>query len=390
MGAVIYVTRWRTGKHLAIGGLTAVMLASVALPAAASEQSALARARTDLVPWRHAGPGWSVVEYSTASTSGSHRGPATIYLVSPSGRRYPFYRTAPMKSPGLLLIDWSGDRRRILVRTGSLNQPRVAYEQISLATGAVVTKFSLPKLLMPVGYTRPRGSGLLVMGPTTFHRGFRYDLAGHLRATLAPGAKLFGLLDSPDGTFIVAGTTAGVDLISNAGHVTRRIEIPIPKPASQQVCGLIRWWTRTSLLADCSVFGASTQRFWLVPVRGGTPRPLTPAVRPDSIREFFNNVWRLPSGLYLQADNLRNRLSIVRQAADGKRHTIHIPGPAGLNDFIVGSLGARLLIASGTGQQPSESLLWYNPATRAIRYVFRTPPKAYGVAGVVSFGLPTP
>ena len=386
------VIRRLTGRHLTVAGMTALMLAGAAVPAAASGQPTLSGPRAGRVPWRQAGPGWSVVQYSTAATSGSPKGAATLYLVSPSGRKYPFYRTPPAAFPSLSLIDWSGDRRRILVQqAGSGTSQRLTYEQISLATGTVVTRFSLPSEVMPLEYTRPRGSGFLATGFGSHLGDFRYDLAGHLRAKLAPGTNLFGLLDAPDGTFIAAGASAGIDLISNTGHIIRRIRIPVPKAASGQLCGPTRWWTRTALLARCFVLGPyDTERLWLVPLRGGAPKPLTPALRSHGLFLGYIDAWRLRGGLYLQADNAHDTLSIVRQFPDGTRLTIHIPGPAGISDFIATSRGPRLLLESGVGVSPSDSLFWYNPATRAIHYVFRTPPKTYGVAGVTTFGFRMP
>ena len=381
------VMRPLVGRHLSIAGLTALALAVAVVPAAASARPAVTGPRTG-VPWRQAGPGWSVVLYSTAAVSGAVKGPTTLYLVSPSGRKFPFYRTAPTAFPDITLIDWSGDRRRILVQqTGSGNQRRLTYEQISLATGTVVTRFSLPSEVEPYEYTRPRGSGFLADGFGSHAGYFRYDLTGHVRANLAPRTFLDGVHGAPDGSFLVAGTRDGIDLISNAGHITGQVRIPAPKPASKQFCAPTRWWTRTTLLADCFPPGPyDTDRLWLVPLHGGAPSPLTPALRPHGLFQGYVDAWRLPSGLYLQADNAHDTLSIVRQARDGTRHTIHIPRPAGTSDLITTTLGPRMLLWSGVGISPTGSLFWYNPATRTLRYLFRTPPGTYGVAGVLTSG----
>jgi len=380
------------GRHLATAGLSALLLVAAGVPAAASGQPPPTGPQAGRPPWRQAGPGWSVVEYSTAATSGSPAGPTTFYLVSPSGRKYPFYRTPPAGYPNSSLIDWSSDRQRILIqRIGAGNQQRLTYEQVSLATGSVVTRFRLPSEVQPVEYTRPRGNGFLAHGSGSNFGDFRYDLTGRLRARLAPGTKVFSLLDAPDGTFILAGTTDGIDLVSNSGHIIRRIRIPVATGGSKQLCGPARWWTPTTLLADCFVLAPyDTERLWLVPMHGGKPKPLTPALRSHGLFLGYVDAWRLPNGLYLQADNARDTLSIVRQSPDGSRRTIRIPGSAGLSDFIETAVGPRLLIETGVGVSASDSLFWYNPATRAIRYVFRTPPKTYGVSGVATFGFRAP
>lgn len=44
------------------------------------------------VPWNQAGPGWELVEYSSAAAGVPAKpGPATLYLVSPAGGRYALY-----------------------------------------------------------------------------------------------------------------------------------------------------------------------------------------------------------------------------------------------------------------------------------------------------------
>jgi hypothetical protein len=376
---------WR----LAVAGVTTLTLALAGIPAAAAGETSVTGMATAHVPWRQAGPGWAVVEYSTASISESAKGATTFYLVSPAGRKYLFYRTPPTRYPSLFLIDWSGDRKRIFVQQTAFGNPQhLTYEQISLITGTVLTRFSLSSEVLPDEYTRPRGDGFLAQGFGSHPWDYRYDLTGHLRATLAPGTDLQGLLDAPDGTFILGGTATGIDLISNAGHITRRTRIPVTRPASRHVCTPVRWWTRTTLLASCfDLAPYDTERLWLVPVHARRPKPLTPALRSHGLFQGYIDAWRLPSGLYLQADNAHDTLSIVRQSRDGTRRTIHIPGPAGISDFIDTTFGPRLLIDTGSGVSNTSSLFWYNPATRALHYVFRTPTKIYGVFGVVPFGI---
>lgn len=388
MGTAPGVVRRTIAWRLAAAGVTTLTLALAGIPAAAAGRTSVAGMATSHVPWRQVGLGWAVVEYSTASTAGSLKGATTFYLVSPAGRRYRFYRTPPTSYPSLFLIDWSGDRRRVLVQQTAFGEPqRLKYEQISLVTGTARTRFSLSSEVLPDEYTRPRGDGFLAVGFGSHLGNFRYDMTGHLRANLARGAIFDVLLDAPDGTFILGGTAAGIDVISNAGHITRRIRIPVTKPASRHNCDPVRWWNQTTLLASCfDLAPYNTERLWLVPMNGSPPKPLTPALRAHGLFQGYFDAWRLPSGLYLQADNSHDTLSIVRQSADGSERTIQIPGSAGISDGIDTALGSRLLVDTGSGVSSTSSMFWYNPATRAIHYVFRTPPKTYGVFGVVTFG----
>jgi len=161
----------------------------------------------------------------------------------------------------------------------------------------------------------------------------------------------------------------------------RHIRIPA------DLCGPSRWWTATIVLASC--FGrspSSTNRLWLVPLNGGAPVALTPALRAHGLFQGYVNAWRLAGRLYLQADNARDTLSIVRQYRNGSRHTITVPGPAGISDLILTAFAGRLLLQSNIGPGGPVSLFWFNPATRAVRFIFRTPPNTYGAVGAIAYG----
>jgi len=353
--------------------------------AAASVPLARSDDRAARVPWRLAGPGWSVAEYSAASLSGAAKARTVFYLVSPKGRRYAFYVTpAATAYPHYALLDWSGDRRRILVyREVGSGQPTVV-EQISLATGTVVSRFKLPAGLSPDGYTRPHGASMLAVGESKPGI-YRYDLAGRLRQVLVRRTWLGILhaLDSPAGTFLLAGTGTRLLRISSAGAITARIRI-----RGSELCGPGRWWTAATALVSC--FGTApydTERLWLVPTRGGAPRPLTPALRPHGLFQGYIDAWKLGRRLYLEADDAHDTLSIVRQFRDGTRRTITVPGPAGVSDLIITAYRGRLLLQSNIGGPggPS-SLFWFNPVTRSIRFIFRAPAGAIGVAGAIAYG----
>jgi hypothetical protein len=379
---------WRPGQRgsaarRAAVGAVVLVLAGAGLAAAAP--SARSADRAGGVPWRLAGPGWSVVDYSAASLSGPAKSKLHFYLVSPQGRKYLFYVTpAATAFPELALLDWSGDRHRVLAYSdaGSSSTPTTV-EQISLATGKVASRFKLPASLNADGYTRPRGHSMLAEGvdkPGIY----RYDLTGHLQRVLARRTWLgiLHVLDSPAGTFLVAGGDRGMLRISNVGVITGRTPVP-----HSSLCGPARWWTATTVLAGC--FGRSpygTERLWLVPARGGAPKPLTPALRAHGLFQGYFDAWTLGRQLYLQADNAHDTLSIVRQFADGTRRTITVPGPAGVSDDIIAAYHGRLLLQSSIGPGGASSLFWFNPVTRAEQFIFRAPPRTYGVAGVLPYG----
>ena len=366
----------------ATGSMAVLVLAVAATNTAAAVPLARSVGHALRVPWRLAGPGWSVIEYSAASLSGTAKAKTVFYLVSPKGRKYRFYITPTATAyPTLTLLDWSGDRSRVLVYAGDSNA--IVVEQISLATGTVVSRFKLAAGLLPNSYTRPRGASILAVG---FSRPgiYRYNLAGRLQRILArrtwPG--IVTARDSPSGRFVLSDSQTRILRISNAGAITRRIRIP-----ASDLCGPVRWWTATTALVDC--FGKNpygTDRLWLVPARSGAPRPLTPALRPHGLFQGYVDAWKLGRKLYLQADDAHDTLSIVRQYRGGTRRTISVPGPAGVSDAIITAYHGRLFLQSDLGPGGPSSLFWFNPVTRSIRFIFRAPPGSYGVAGAIAYG----
>ena len=368
----------------------AVLAAACAVPSAAAGDG-VAGSRAAAVPWRKAGPGWSIAEYSAASLPGAaHPAKArtVFYLVSPAGRRWAFYRAlTATATPSLILDDWSPDRQRILV--DKWDPQRVVVEQISLVTGTVISRFTLPSIAVrPFEYTRPRGASVLTV--LNGEKGiFRYGVAGHLQRRLGPRAYWNSPLDAPGGQFVTAGPafSIGIDQISNIGAVTRRIKF-----ANQ--CNPERWWTATTLLAWC--LGANPyelpSRLWLIPFGGGSPTPLTPRLRPHGRFLGYSDAFRTRGTLYLQADIFPHVLSIDRLVRDGTRRTIRVPGPAGVSPLILAARNGRLLLQSdiGTKEPRPSSLFWFNPATHAIQYLIRTPPGIYGVSGAIVLGYHQP
>lgn len=132
---------------------------------------------------------------------------------------------------------------------------------------------------------------------------------------------------------------------------------------------------------------SSTDRLWLVPLNGGAAIALTPVLRRHGLFEGYVNAWRIAQRLYLQADNARDTLSIVRQYRDGSRHTITVPGPAGVSDEILTTFAGRLLLESNVGGPGGpNSLFWFDPAARTSRFIFRAPPNTYGAVGAIAYG----
>ena len=103
-----------------------------------------------------------------------------------------------------------------------------------------------------------------------------------------------------------------------------------------------------------------------VPASGARPKALTP-VRKSGMDLGDLDAWSLPSGLYLQSAGACGTLELNKQATNGSVAPVKVPGlPAGASVAVVTALGPQLLI-HGLGCSPGGQLVWFNPATRAVR-----------------------
>ncbi len=331
-------------------------------------------------PLSSACPGWTLVLYSNAGTT--HNSAAdTLYLVSPAGGRYPVAQI-PDTEGGARLIAWSGDGTRALVEL-----PGGAVEQVTLADGRT-RRVGLPAGVTVLGYTRP--DGLEILGESTsgtLTRLARYTLGGTLARVLATwpsnassaAAAVFGTLalEAPSGTFLVVPGSAALSVVSDLGGVSRVLPLPVPRGAS---CVPVRWWQDGVLLAECSGPGTAGPRLWLVPVSGARPTALTPQRGQNGPDYGDINGWRLPGGgLYVQALASCGPPFIARANQNGTVTPLLIPG------VVVAQSGPWLLTEQAGGCADSTSLLWFNPATQAERWVFRTPAAAFGVISAAAF-----
>jgi hypothetical protein len=338
------------------------------------------------VPWSKVGPGWELAEYSAGRPPGDTAGGAvkahlvTLYLISPAGVRYPMHTWA---ADGTVpyLIAWSGDKTRALLGlTGS------KYEQLTLATGKI-TAGQLPGRAEPDGYTLPDGLNILgrtegstVTAPSTIAR---YSLAGQLLKVLTGGVNEGTAVYAANGTVLAVSGSKGLELVSNVGGVIR--SLPVPGVNSVLGCAPTRWWNSATVLATCGASDSNAPRLWLVPISGKRPTALTPQRGGASPDLGDIGAWQLASGTYLQALGACGSLQIFRQAANGSITPVVPAHTAGQDNRIVTALGARLLLDAQTGCPGSESLLWYNPATKAEQWLLRPPADVAGVIGVLAY-----
>ena len=346
--------------------------------AAAANLTMLPAGRTgsrSQIPWRIVGQGWALAEFTTGSPRTAR--PVELYLVDPAGGRYLAYRWPATRSPWQL-IDWSGDKARALFEKQGGSRP--ALHQLVLATGKVTT-FRLPSASdFLLGYTRPHGASLLISGGGIS----RVSLTGAPQKRLITGAGFAAALSAANGATEVVNGPAGVDLVSNAGGIVRRLPVPGASPKLGG-CTPVRWWTATTALVSCI---ANTQiaspRLWLVPVSGAAPRALTP-VRNGRDGDYGDtDAWRFGPVTYVQALGACGVRYISRESAGRKVTPVSVPGGTG-NNAVVAVSGHRMLVQEYSECASSSSVAWFSPATGAATAVLRAPEGSAGVLSVVAF-----
>lgn len=380
----------RTGRRAALAAAVLGVAAASTAAAAAAPAGPVAVGQprqAAVVPWSKAGPGWAVAEYSATSAT---KGATTLYLISPQGAKYPFYTwPASYSGPPYSLVDWSGDRQRVLVAAPHGGGSPARLEQISLVTRKVIAKFTLPVGVTSFGYTRPSGLNLLALRQqvqSSAVQVVRYNLAGHQQIVLTSGKALTDAIDSPDGRSVIIGTGSGLEQVANTGGSVKHFRAPVAVTG----CAPVRWWTPSAVLAWCSAKGIRYYlRLWLFPVGGGKVTALTPQREGHGPDYGDSAAWRLSTGrLYLQANIDRCGVEFIGwQWRNGTLHQIAVPGAAAVAQIVTG-FGGRLLVQARNSCVGGSSLLWFDPITSAVQYVLHTPANTAGVGVVVPFGRP--
>jgi len=375
----MFTNVWKRGRRSTLAGVLAAGLLAAGAVAGVSASAATAAPQVR-VPWAQVGPGWELVEY-TNGTPAKHAA-TTLYLVSPGGGRHAVYSWRASASFAPSLIAWSGDKTRALLYAGDSGQ----LAQLNLLTGKL-TKFTMAGQAQAVGYTRPDGLNILgiqMSGPVSTLA--RYSLTGARLKVLATSGDYdpVDALYTTDGTMLAVAGTTGVRLISNADGLIRTLKVPGTDP--NMGCVPERWWNSSTILAGCFAPAKfEVTRLWLVPVSGARPTALTPQRTAGSHDYGDIGAWRLNSGLYLQSLGACGTLVLNKQNANGSVSQVNVPGTPNDNTRVVSAAGQRLLIDALTGCPGSDSLLWFNPGTRAEQWLFKAPSNAFGVLAVVPY-----
>jgi hypothetical protein len=375
---------WRRGRLGALTGVCAAAMlaaagatagAAMAQPQAAAQPQAPALAQAK-VPWSSVGSGWELVQYAAGAPS---KDATTLYLVSPSGTKYSMYtwRAAKTTNPPSL-VAWSGDKTRALFFDDVDNK----VTQLTLTTGKT-SSFTLTGQTSPLGYTLP--DGLNIVAVTNNSSSFtlaRYSLTGKLQKVLVRSSWAYEAAYAPNGVTLAIPGSKGLQLVSNAGGVIRQLSVPGTAPSVG--CAPVRWWSSSTILADCDAKGSGEPRLWLVPASGAKATALTPQRSAKGPDLGDIDGWRLSSGLYLQSLGACGTLEINKQAANGSVTEVKVPGTPNTKDVILSADGPRLLIDPQDACLAGGGLLWFNPGTHAEQWLFHYSPSAF-FEGVIPF-----
>jgi hypothetical protein len=342
---------------------------SAAPPAAAARSTAaqVAASRAgnprSAVPWRSVGPGWVLDTYSAGTRA--RRAPTILYLVSPGGAKYRLHSWPVSATPAPALVAWAGSKTVALFALNSANGQPAGYGELDLTTGKMTRVAFASAATTPIGYTRPAGAqilGVTQSGPHTTIA--RYTRSGALVKTLVTQDQALGASYSPNGTELAVPALGGLLLVSNAGGVLRKL--PVPGAGAKTTCEPARWWNATTILASCG-------RLWLVPASGARPSALTPVRNPAEPPHDYGDLdaWRLPSGLYLQSAGACGTLELNRQAANGSLTGVTVPGMTD-SPVVVTAYGAQLLVGQLGCDGGGGRLAWFDPATGAEHWLFKT------------------
>jgi hypothetical protein len=365
--------RRRTRAAVIAGISASVVLGGGAIGTAVATAGTQATTAAAAVPWASVGPGWVLDMYSAATRTKA--APTTLYLVSPAGAKYALHTwKAPQAPPKL--IAWAGSKTEALFQLVSAKTgPIAVWGEMNLRTGKT-TDVTFGKA-SPIGFTRPTGQQIL--GATVGGGGSvtiaRYSQAGVLvKKLVTENIKYlggFGLppsLYSADGTEIAVGAANGVELVSNAGGVLKKL--PVPGAVTRFGCSPIRWWTKSTLLVECMPKTGFGPQLWLAPANGARPVALTP-VRKTGFDLGDIGAWKLSSGLYLQSLGACGTLELNKQAKNGSVTRVTVPGATD-SPVVITATPSQLLVWQAGCEGLGGQLVWFNPATKAEKWLFKT------------------
>jgi hypothetical protein len=332
----------------------------------------------ELIPWDEVGAGWLLVDYAPPSAGQSGVDPGTTRAVFLVDQEDNWYGAWSWPGPGLQVLDWSPDGRRLLA-LDYRRYPALSIIDLYDRTTATVPVHSAGEYrISSARFTRPAGRDIVVHLIDDWNR-MRVRLET-LHTDGTPFALLadLGLISShtpqyvsgglswlyaASGTQVVVTTSDGIRLLDNQGVLLRSLDSPGPG------CTLSRWWDERRVLAACwdpdwvaspcaarpgePVGGRS---LWVVPVDGSPAARVTPAPvceesgtgSPQSAPEYTDAV--AVGGMVAATHTLRTACSGGLQLLAGEAVTpwLQYPGSADIwwacDPELIAIRGDRLLL----------------------------------------------
>jgi hypothetical protein len=330
-------------------------------------------AALETVPWDQVGPGWMLATWTqvpatvvTTDPSGSYQGAATtLYLVDPSGDRYPITTFPPPgKTTGPALVDWSGDGERALFYDQSADKPTPII--VDLHTGEQTAVPMRGSTQFVPHFTLPSGKALLMVNkddssnqPPTLER---VDLTGR-RELIYPTDKLGSpfsgyFLSTPDGTQLILASDADMVVMGNDGTVVRTLATP----RGLNRCTPLRWWDGelgATALAYCGSNLQDQPQLWLMPIAGGAPTALTAPNRQAGDLD----AWHVPAGTFVATASQCGELILEKLNADGTTSRVSVPGTdPNRSTKVIGVSDDDLIVRAFPSCAPGEALIDWDPA----------------------------
>jgi hypothetical protein len=186
----------------------------------------------------------------------------------------------------------------------------------------------------------------------------------------------------------------GMELVSNAGGVIRKLRMP--GTGSPKSCRPMTWWSPDTVLAYCNAPGQpGAGRLWLAPIAGGQPAPLTGTAGSASGQGVITGAWQAGGAIFVTSTTSSacqgaasgpGGLQILQLSPGGPETPVKIPASTNNYASVVAGLNGKLLVLAQTSCPGTSSLISVDLSTHAAATVLSAPATEAGVVGAVPYG----
>lgn len=323
------------------------------------------------VPWSQVGTDWTLIVTTSKSSDDS----GTLYLVDPSGRHY---LISSLPSQFLLVDRWSlGTGHALVTKAGFHSKDSNEVLMVDLRTG------SQRKLIVPFNYNRVQfvdADQHLILANSPFQMLTLTDTGQ--RVSTFPGSWFWGSVISADGSQVVAGSPAGLNVFDIASG--RRIQTLAP-PAGYRDCAAVY-----AASPDSDVTGSCYSRtqenvvadfsFSLTNSHPPVPEPVPPGWITASFSRGVVAIEHNTTGRYEPRD-----VRFARVGASGRLVPLTLPTQLRHVGWSIESVGVDSFLLEhtvGRSNPTVDELARWNPLTGKFVLLWRARP---GDAGLTSY-----